>query len=46
MAAVQGVWLTYKAYRPSIPNVSSVKYGPMYALNFLGEVYDLYRAYG
>ena len=38
----------YKAYRPftpSIHNVSSVIYGPMYTPNVLHEVYVLYRAY-
>ena len=35
----------YKAHRPftpSIHNVSSVIYGPMYTPNFVHEVYDLY----
>ena len=44
---VQDVWLTYTAYKPctpSIPYVSSVIYGLMYAPNFEHEVYDL--AYG
>ena len=40
----QDVWLTYKEYSPctpSIPYVSSVIYGLMYAPNLVHEVYDL-----